>query len=85
VRLIGDGAAQFTVQELGTLARERLTPVVVVADNDGYTVERVIHGPTPFTTTSSAGRRAQPNAHRAATEVPRKSGNPRLKSMTCGG
>jgi len=38
VRLIGDGAAQFTVQELGTLARERLTPVVVVADNDVYTV-----------------------------------------------
>ena len=38
MRLIGDGAAQFTVQELGTLARERLTPIVVVADNDGYTV-----------------------------------------------
>ena len=46
--LIGDGAAQFTVQELGTLARERLTPVVVVADNDGYTVERAIHGPDAF-------------------------------------
>jgi len=55
VLLIGDGAAQFTVQELGTLARERLTPAVVVADNAGYPVERASAGPMPLTTTSSAG------------------------------
>ncbi|HEY0227817.1 MAG TPA: alpha-keto acid decarboxylase family protein [Mycobacterium sp.] len=45
VLLIGDGAAQLTIQELGTFFREGLTPVIVVVNNDGYTVERAIHGP----------------------------------------
>ena len=45
VLLIGDGAAQMTVQELGTVIRHGLTPTVIVVDNDGYTVERAIHGP----------------------------------------
>lgn len=44
VLLIGDGAAQLTVQEIGTLAREKLSPVIIVVNNDGYTVERAIHG-----------------------------------------
>ncbi|MFJ8364216.1 alpha-keto acid decarboxylase family protein [Streptomyces sp. NPDC093984] len=42
--LIGDGSAQMTVQEVGTLARQGLTPVIVLVNNDGYTVERAIHG-----------------------------------------
>lgn len=46
ILLIGDGAAQLTVAELGTIVREGLAPVVIVVDNDGYTVERAIHGPT---------------------------------------
>jgi indolepyruvate decarboxylase len=46
VLLIGDGAAQLTVQELGTFSREGLSPVIVVVNNDGYTVERAIHGKT---------------------------------------
>lgn len=45
VVLIGDGAAQLTIQELGCLAREGLSPVVVLVNNDGYTVERAIRGP----------------------------------------
>jgi alpha-keto-acid decarboxylase len=45
VLLIGDGAAQLTIQELGTFFREGLSPVIVVVNNDGYTVERAIHGP----------------------------------------
>lgn len=44
VLLIGDGAAQLTIQELGAFGREGLTPVVIVVNNDGYTVERAIHG-----------------------------------------
>ncbi|MFV0496204.1 alpha-keto acid decarboxylase family protein [Mycobacterium sp.] len=44
VLLIGDGAAQLTVQELGSFFREGLSPVIVVVNNDGYTVERAIHG-----------------------------------------
>ncbi|OBA84591.1 indolepyruvate decarboxylase [Mycobacterium sp. 1164966.3] len=46
VLLIGDGAAQLTVQELSTFFREGLNPVIVVVNNDGYTVERAIHGKT---------------------------------------
>jgi TPP-dependent 2-oxoacid decarboxylase len=44
VLLIGDGAAQLTVQELGSFTREGVAPVVVVVNNGGYTVERAIHG-----------------------------------------
>ena len=45
VLLIGDGSAQLTLQELGTIIRERLNPVIFLINNDGYTVERAIHGP----------------------------------------
>jgi alpha-keto-acid decarboxylase len=45
VLLVGDGAAQMTVQELSTLGRERISATVILVDNDGYTVERAIHGP----------------------------------------
>jgi indolepyruvate decarboxylase len=40
---VGDGALQFTAQELSTIVRLGQDPVVFVLDNDGYTVERVIH------------------------------------------
>ncbi|WP_411146900.1 alpha-keto acid decarboxylase family protein [Streptomyces sp. x-80] len=46
VLVIGDGSLQLTAQELGTMARHSLPPVVVVINNDGYTVERAIHGAT---------------------------------------
>ena len=45
VLLVGDGAAQMTATELSTVLRERIPAVIVVVDNDGYTVERAIHGP----------------------------------------
>jgi alpha-keto-acid decarboxylase len=44
ILLIGDGAAQMTAQELSTILRAGLAPVVIVVDNDGYTIERAIHG-----------------------------------------
>ena len=44
--LIGDGAAQLTIAELGTLIRDRVPAIVVVVNNLGYTVERAIHGLT---------------------------------------
>ena len=44
VLLIGDGALQMTAQELGGIIAQGLDPIVVVINNDGYTVERVIHG-----------------------------------------
>ncbi|MFI2241723.1 alpha-keto acid decarboxylase family protein [Streptomyces chrestomyceticus] len=43
--LVGDGGAQLTVQELGTIGRHRLTPIIVLVNNDGYTIERATHGP----------------------------------------
>jgi alpha-keto-acid decarboxylase len=42
----GFAVAQMTVQELGTLAREGLDPIVVVVSNSGYTIERAIGGRT---------------------------------------
>jgi len=38
--LVGDGAFQMTGMELGTAARYRLNPVVVVLNNSGYGTER---------------------------------------------
>ncbi len=45
ILLIGDGSAQFTVQELGTMLRNGLKPIIFLINNQGYTVERAIHGP----------------------------------------
>ncbi len=44
VVLIGDGAAQLTIADLGTLLRHRVPALVLVVNNAGYTVERAIHG-----------------------------------------
>jgi alpha-keto-acid decarboxylase len=44
VLLIGDGSAQLTIAELGTMIRQRLNAIIVLVNNDGYTVERAIHG-----------------------------------------
>ncbi|KAG9845030.1 pyruvate decarboxylase, partial [Aureobasidium melanogenum] len=44
VLFIGDGSLQMTVQEISTMIRERLNIIIVVINNDGYTIERVIHG-----------------------------------------
>lgn len=45
VLFIGDGSAQLTVQELGTVFARGLTPVVFLLNNGGYTVERAIQSP----------------------------------------
>ncbi|WP_042958744.1 alpha-keto acid decarboxylase family protein [Erwinia tasmaniensis] len=44
VLIIGDGSAQLTVQELGSMLRDGQKPVIFLLNNDGYTVERAIHG-----------------------------------------
>jgi len=44
ILLIGDGSLQMTVQELSTIIRENLNMVVFILNNDGYTIERCIHG-----------------------------------------
>ncbi|MCJ1300466.1 hypothetical protein MMC08_003263 [Hypocenomyce scalaris] len=44
ILLIGDGSFQMTVQELATIIRHNLNVVVFLINNDGYTIERCIHG-----------------------------------------
>ncbi len=45
ILFIGDGSLQMTVQEISTMIHEKLNIIVVVINNDGYTVERYVHGP----------------------------------------
>ncbi|MCG7339166.1 alpha-keto acid decarboxylase family protein [Staphylococcus sp. ACRSN] len=44
VLLIGDGSLQLTVQEIATMIKLKQTPIIFIINNDGYTVERKIHG-----------------------------------------
>ncbi|CCW67175.1 unnamed protein product [Phytomonas sp. Hart1] len=44
VLAVGDGSAQMTVQELGSFMRFGLHPVIFLVNNDGYVIERIIHG-----------------------------------------
>jgi len=45
ILVAGDGAMQQTAAELGSLLGQGLTPVVIVINNGGYTIERTIHRP----------------------------------------
>lgn len=42
----GDGSAQMTIQELGTMVRQKLNPIIILINNEGYSIERAIFGPT---------------------------------------
>ena len=44
VLIIGDGSFQLTAQELSTIIHQKLNVVVFIINNDGYTIERCIHG-----------------------------------------
>ena len=44
VLFIGDGSFQVTAQELSSILRHRLAPVIFLINNDGYTIERLILG-----------------------------------------
>lgn len=41
----GDGSAQMTVQELGTILRNNVDATMIITNNEGYTIERAINGP----------------------------------------
>lgn len=41
----GDGSFQMTAQELSTIIRQRLDVIIFLINNNGYTIERLIHGP----------------------------------------
>ncbi|KAF2732821.1 pyruvate decarboxylase-like protein [Polyplosphaeria fusca] len=40
----GDGSFQLTAQEVSTMIRNKLNPIIFVLCNNGYTIERYIHG-----------------------------------------
>ncbi|CAL5870387.1 uncharacterized protein PFLUO_LOCUS4623 [Penicillium psychrofluorescens] len=44
ILFIGDGSTQLTVQELSTMLSNKLNPIIFVICNEGYTIERYIHG-----------------------------------------
>jgi pyruvate decarboxylase len=45
VLIVGDGSLQMTVQEVGSLIRFGFKPIIFVINNNGYSIERAIHGP----------------------------------------
>jgi indolepyruvate decarboxylase len=42
---VGDGSALLTAQEIGSMLRDDMKPVIFLLNNCGYTVERAINGP----------------------------------------
>ncbi|KAL2864238.1 alpha-keto acid decarboxylase family protein [Aspergillus lucknowensis] len=44
ILFVGDGGFQMTAQEISTMLRQNLKPIIFVICNGGYTIERYIHG-----------------------------------------
>ncbi|KAL5593348.1 hypothetical protein FOBRF1_012450 [Fusarium oxysporum] len=44
VLFIGDGSLQMTAQEISTMIKQKLNVIIFVINNNGYTIERAIHG-----------------------------------------
>ncbi|MBD2469039.1 alpha-keto acid decarboxylase family protein [Nostoc sp. FACHB-145] len=44
ILLVGDGSFQIAAQELSTMLHYNLKPIIFLINNDGYTIERDIHG-----------------------------------------
>lgn len=44
ILFVGDGSFQLTAQEVSTMIRLGLKPIIFVICNDGFTIERFIHG-----------------------------------------
>ena len=43
--IVGDGSLQMTVQEIGSYMRFGFKPIIFFINNEGYSIERAIHGP----------------------------------------
>ncbi|KAK7428677.1 hypothetical protein QQZ08_004771 [Neonectria magnoliae] len=44
ILFVGDGSFQLTAQEVSTMIRHKLNPIIFVICNEGFTIERFIHG-----------------------------------------
>ncbi|CAF0787249.1 unnamed protein product [Adineta steineri] len=43
--IVGDGSFQLVCQEISTMLRFKTNIVILLLNNDGYTIEKLIHGP----------------------------------------
>ncbi|SCU95865.1 LANO_0E11650g1_1 [Lachancea nothofagi CBS 11611] len=43
ILFVGDGALQLTVQEVSTMIRWGLKPIIFLMNNNGYTIDRLLH------------------------------------------
>lgn len=46
ILFIGDGSLQLTVQAISDACRWNIKPYIFILNNKGYTIEKLIHGPT---------------------------------------
>jgi pyruvate decarboxylase len=44
ILITGEGSLQLTVQAFADLIRHEVNPIIFLLNNDGYTIERLIHG-----------------------------------------
>ncbi|KAJ5093036.1 Thiamine pyrophosphate enzyme C-terminal TPP-binding [Penicillium angulare] len=44
ILIIGDGSLQMTAQEMSVMIKKKLDILIIIINNEGYTIERVIHG-----------------------------------------
>lgn len=44
ILIIGDGSLQMTAQEISVMIKMNLDILIFIVNNEGYTIERVIHG-----------------------------------------
>ncbi|KAJ5032764.1 uncharacterized protein L3040_009356 [Drepanopeziza brunnea f. sp. 'multigermtubi'] len=44
ILFVGDGSFQLTAQEVSTMIRHKLSVTIFLIENEGYTIERFIHG-----------------------------------------
>ncbi|GAA6020346.1 hypothetical protein JCM11491_000321 [Sporobolomyces phaffii] len=70
----GDGSIQLTVQDIATMLKHGLKPILVVLNNDGYTIERLIHGKTAgYNDISSWNWQGLLDFFDASGEIPKRS------------
>ncbi|TVY32716.1 Pyruvate decarboxylase [Lachnellula subtilissima] len=44
ILFVGDGSLQMSIQELSTIIRQKVSAIIFIINNNGYTIERAIHG-----------------------------------------
>ncbi|OCK84214.1 pyruvate decarboxylase-like protein [Lepidopterella palustris CBS 459.81] len=80
ILITGDGSMAMTIQEIGTMVKQGIKPIIFVINNNGYTIERLIWGarqpyndivPTDYSALLPLFRHPNPKSsfHKASTKV----------------